>query len=79
MTTTTSITSLQQGQLYGAKPTLEELERQLEADPMTRAINRCGAIVATLVAFTRRVKLSAMASTLDSRRQGDGLGHAALK
>ncbi len=36
MTTPLSITSRSQGQIFGAKPSLENMERQLEADPMTR-------------------------------------------
>lgn len=78
MTTTTSITSLHQGQLYGSKPTLEEFERQLEADPMTRAVNQCGAVVANLIAAVRHVKPPAMASALNSRQQDGGLRHTVL-
>jgi hypothetical protein len=79
MTTTTSITSLHQGQIYGAKPTLEEIERQLEADPMTRAVNNCGAMFAKSMAALRRFGRWVQASALDARRQGNSLRHATLK
>ena len=51
MNTITSINSRSQGQIYGAKPTLQELESILEADPMTRAVNHCGGLVAKFVAI----------------------------
>ncbi len=54
MTTTQSITSRSQGQIYGANPSLEEIERQLEADPMTRAVNRCVHMLAMVVSSLRR-------------------------
>jgi multiple sugar transport system ATP-binding protein len=55
MMTPISITSLSQGQIFGAKPSLEEIERQLEADPMTRACHRCVVAAAWLVANLRRL------------------------
>ena len=37
MITTNSITSRNQGQIFGSKPSMEEFERQLEADPSFKA------------------------------------------
>ncbi len=77
MLTPNSISNTHQGQLFGAKPTLEEFECHLEADPMTRAVNTCGAMLARSMAALRRV--GRQVSALDARRQGNGLGHPALK
>ena len=60
MLTTLSITSRSQGQIHGAKPSLEEIERQLEADPMTCAVSRCAHMLAALVSGLRRARLSGM-------------------
>lgn len=60
MITTISITSQSQGQIYGANPSLEEIERQLDADPMTRAGNRVVHRLAAIVPGLRRASLSAM-------------------
>ena len=49
MMTTHSITSRNQGQTFGAKPSVEEFERQLEADGSIRIYNH---LVAILEAFT---------------------------
>ena len=56
MTTPTSITSISQGQIYGAKVTGEELERQLEADPMTRACEWLVQSVKSVATVFRRAK-----------------------
>lgn len=56
MQTKISITTLSQGQIYGEKPTLEEFERQLAADPMTRAVEWLVQIVKSLCANLRRAK-----------------------
>ena len=46
MITNLSITSLSQGQIFGAKPSMEEFERQLEADPTYKAYDKLCAILA---------------------------------
>lgn len=46
------ITSLNQGQIFGANPSLEEIERQLAADPATRA---CTKMWMALTTFGARV------------------------
>ena len=46
------ITSLNQGQIFGANPSLEEFERQLEADLSTRAYNK---MCVALASFGSRV------------------------
>ena len=56
MTTPLSITSRSQGQIYGAKPSLAEIERQLEADPMTRAAAHCANVLTSLLAGLRRMQ-----------------------
>ena len=56
MTTPLSITSRSQGQIYGAKPSLAEIERQLEADPMTRAAAHCAIVLTSLLAGLRRMQ-----------------------
>lgn len=66
MLTTLSITSRSQGQIHGANPSLEEIERRLEADPMTRAVNRCAQVVAKLVPGLRSVRLPVI--TLESAK-----------
>ena len=48
------ITSLNQGQIFGANPSLEEFERQLAADPTTRAYNK---MWVALASFGSRVSL----------------------
>jgi hypothetical protein len=79
MLTPHSFSNLHQGQLFGAKPTLEEFERQLEVDPMTRAINQFGAMLGQSLTVVRRVKLFAMQSALDARRQSDRPRHLPLE
>ena len=48
------ITSLNQGQIFGTNPSLEEFERQLAADPSTRAYNK---MFVALASFGSRVSL----------------------
>jgi hypothetical protein len=79
MTTPLSITSRNQGQIFGSKPTLEELERQLDADPMTRAVNWCGHMFAKFMAVARRMKLPAMPTAVEFRRRDGVLRHLVLK
>ena len=50
------ITSRNQGQIFGAKPSLEEFERQLEADPTYKAYNKMGAILTALVSAVKFFK-----------------------
>jgi hypothetical protein len=57
--TTTSITSHSQGQIYGKKPNLEEFERQLEADPMTKYAARLVQVFVQLASGLRTVRLPA--------------------
>ena len=54
MITNLSITSLSQGQIFGAKPSMEEFERQLEADPTYKAYDKLCAILA---AFASNLKV----------------------
>ena len=54
MITNLSITSRSQGQIFGAKPSMEEFERQLEADPTYRAYSKISTL---LVAFVDAVKV----------------------
>ena len=42
------ITSRYQGQIFGAKPSVEEFERQLEADPLFKVYLKIKAIVTTV-------------------------------
>jgi predicted metalloprotease len=56
MLTTLSIISRSQGQIHGEKPSLEEIERQLEADPVTRAVNRCVHMLTMVVPGLRRTR-----------------------
>ena len=44
-----TITSRSQGQIFGAKPSMEEFERQLAADPTYKAYNRFCTILAAFV------------------------------
>ncbi len=56
------ITSRNQGQIFGAKPSMEEFERQLEADPTYQAYNKLTAILAALagaVKFNKRATIKA--------------------
>ncbi len=50
MITNLSITSRSQGQIFGAKPSMEEFERQLEADPTYQAYSKLTAILTALLA-----------------------------
>ena len=50
------ITSRSQGQIFGAKPSMEEFERQLEADPTYKAYNKFGVLLAALVSAVRLLK-----------------------
>jgi hypothetical protein len=52
MTTILAITSLDQGKIFGDKPSLEDFERQLENDAMTLAVGQLGS---TLSQLARRV------------------------
>ena len=54
------ITSRNQGQIFGAKPSMEEFERQLEADPTYQAYNK---LIAFLAAFVGAIKLLKRATT----------------
>ena len=51
-----SITSRSQGQIFGAKPSVEEFERQLEADGSIRIYNHLCAIFAAFVGAARALK-----------------------
>lgn len=48
MTTNLSITSRNQGQIFGSKPSMEEFERQLEADPSFKAYTKICTILAAI-------------------------------
>lgn len=50
------ITSRSQGQIFGAKPSMEEFERQLEADPTYKAYNKISAILTVLVSAAKLFK-----------------------
>ena len=54
------ITSRNQGQIFGAKPSMEEFGRQLEADPTYQAFNK---LTAFLAAFIGAIKLLQRATT----------------
>ena len=56
MMTTLSITSRNQGQIFGPKPSVEEFERQLEADGSIRIYNNLCAILAVFVGAARALK-----------------------
>ena len=58
MITTLSITSRSQGQIFGAKPSMEEFERQLEADPTYKAYNKLCAILAAFAGTAQALKRS---------------------
>ena len=53
-----SITSRSQGQIFGAKPSIEEFQRQLEADPTYRAYNKLCAILAAFAGTAQALKRS---------------------
>ena len=53
MMTTLSITSRSQGQIFGAKPSMEEFERQLEADGSIRIYNNLCAILTAFAGAAR--------------------------
>ena len=55
MTTPLSITSRSQGQIFGAKPSIAEFERQLETDPSYKAFNKLCDTVATLGSMTSSI------------------------
>ena len=48
-----SITSRNQGQIFGAQPSMEEFERQLEADPVYHAYSKMGGLLEVLLAPIR--------------------------
>ena len=50
------ITSRNQGQIFGAKPSMEEFERQLEADPSYQAYNKLTAFLAAFVGALKLLK-----------------------
>ena len=50
------ITSRNQGQIFGAKPSMEEFERQLEADPATQAFGKLTALWAASVNTAKTFK-----------------------
>ncbi len=50
------ITSRNQGQIFGAKPSMEEFERQLEADPTYQAYNKLTAFLAAVVGVLKLLK-----------------------
>ena len=58
MMTTHSITSRNQGQIFGAKPSVEEFERQLEADGSIRIYNQLCAIMAAFASTAQALKRS---------------------
>ena len=56
MITNLSITSRNQGQIFGAKPSMEEFERQLEADPTFKAYNKLSGILSACVSTAKALK-----------------------
>ena len=48
-----SITSRSQGQIFGAKPSIEEFQRQLEADLVYQAYSKLGGLLEVLLAPIR--------------------------
>ena len=56
MITNLSITSRSQGQIFGAKLSMEEFERQLEADPTYKAFNKLCAILAAFAGAAQALK-----------------------
>ena len=53
MMTTLSITSRSQGQMFGARPSVEEFERQLEADPVYQTYSKMGGLLEVFLAPIR--------------------------
>ena len=51
-----SITSRSQGQIFGAQPSVEEFERQLEADPIYKAYNKLSAIMGKFAGAAQALK-----------------------
>ena len=51
-----SITSRSQGQIFGAKPSIEEFERQLEAEPTYKACNKLRAIMSAFAGTGQPLK-----------------------
>ena len=51
-----SITSRSQGQIFGAKPSMEEFERQLEADPTYKAYNKLCTILTAFAGTAQALK-----------------------
>ena len=51
-----SITSRNQGQIFGAQPSMEEFERQLEADGSIRIYNNLCAILAAFAGAVQALK-----------------------
>ena len=67
------ITSLNQGQIFGANPSLEEFERQLAADLSTRAYNK---MCVALASFGSRVSsIKQDTKTLPISVQKSNLAH----
>lgn len=67
MTTPLNITSRNQGQIFGAKPSLEDFERQLEADPVMRAAHCLVTwtnAVAAVVRFPKASRSKSMPATI---------------
>ena len=50
------ITSLNQGQIFGANPSLVEFERQLAVDPTTRAYNKMWLSLASFGSHVSSIK-----------------------
>ena len=48
MPTSLTITSRSQGQIFGPKPTVQDFERQLEADPTYKFYNKIQTILVAL-------------------------------
>ena len=60
-----SITSRSQGQIFGAKPSMEEFERQLETDPVYQAYSKMGGLLEVLLAPIRFANASPTRSHSD--------------
>lgn len=53
MTTPISITSLSQGQIFGAKPSMEDFERRLADDPTFIAYGKVSTFLGKLLTLTK--------------------------
>ena len=56
MTTPLSITSRSQGQIFGAKPSMEEFERQLADDPAFAAYGKICTLLGQLLTLAQSLK-----------------------